>query len=478
MKSKRTVAAAAAALAICLCVPLGCSVRQPPPPPVNDLPAAYARTGGQSRAASWWRAFDDAQLDALITEALGASPDLAVWWDRLDQARALARQAGAGQWPQTDLRASATRSAHWPEAGSDVYGNEFGVGLYASYEVDLWGRVRANRAAARHDVQASALNLRAAALSLSAQVARVWYELAEARAQIDLLDRQLAANEQMLELVTLRFQRGQVGASDVLQQEQLVESIRGQRALAAARRERLGQQLAVLLGRTPERAPAAEAARLASPPPLPATGVPADLLRQRPDLEAAWARVAAAHARLASAIAERYPRLSLTASGQTGGVETADLFSDWLGNLAANLLAPLLDGGSRAAEAARREAAAREALHAYRATLLTALQEVEGALASDARHAEYVGHLRRQVELATTVLARTEDDYRGGQADYLRVLQAQTSLQTLQRQLLTAQREAIQYRIDLNRALGGDIQLQRPGVADAGGHVGEEGSSR
>ena len=126
---------------------------------------------------------------------------------------------------------------------------------------------------------------------------------------------------------------------------------------------------------------------------------------------------------------------------------------------------PLIDGGSRAAEADRQRAAARQALHAYRSIVLAALQEVENALVREARQAEYLASLRRQVELSRVVFDRSGDDYLGGQAEYLRVLQAQTSLQGLQRRLLSAERELIQYRIDLCRALGGHWTLERPAVA-------------
>jgi outer membrane protein TolC len=278
----------------------------------------------------------------------------------------------------------------------------------------------------------------------------------------------------MLELMTLRFRRGQVGATDVLQQRRLVESGRGALSLAGANLQVLRHQLAVLIGRSPRDAVDDAGAALIDPPPLPATGVPSDLLQQRPDLRAARAELAAAGARVGAAVAERFPRLSLSASLSTGGAETANLFTEWLGNLAANLVAPLLDGGRRGAVVDQREAQLEQAFQAYRGAVLTALQEVEDALVQERRQAEYLRSLAAQLELADTVLERTRDSYLSGQVDYLRVLEALTSQQSLQLELLAARSQLVLYRIDLCRALGGDWDPQRPATTAASGGDREE----
>ena len=239
----------------------------------------------------------------------------------------------------------------------------------------------------------------------------------------------------------------------MLTQRRVTEGVRGDLRVTEGRAATLRHQLAVLVGRPPREDVGGGA--LVDPPPLPETGVPAVLLRRRPDLRAARLDAAAANAEYAAALADRFPKISLRASGSTGGTETADVFADWFGNLAANLALPLLDGGSRAAEADRRDAAAREAFHVYRSAVLTALQEVEDALVLEARQAEYLKSLRLQLDLADALVERNRDSYLSGQADYLRVLEASTSQQALQRGVLTARRTLIQYRIRLCLALGG-----------------------
>jgi len=434
----------------------GCATREPEVmPPVEGFPQAFSREGTEVLPERWWHALADTTLNSLIDEGMAGNPDLAVWWARLGQARALANKAGADLWPHLDVSGRAVRTGEWREDGSESYSNALSLGATVSYEVDLWGEIRSAKDAAALNAAASREDVRAAAITVSSQIASTWYELAEARSQVRVLDEQARVNEQILELVTLSFRRGKVGASDVLRQRQLLESNRGDLSLANARLQILRHQLAVLLGRSPQNLVSDSAAVLVSLPPLPDAGVPSDLLNNRPDLRSAFLLVASAHASTAAAVAERYPRISLSGSVSTDGAEPSQLFTSWLGNLAANIIAPIIDGGARKAEAERRRAAAREAFNRYRQVVLGSLQEVEDALVSETRQWDHLRSLESQLELAEAVLARTRDAYLGGQADYLRVLDALISQQSLRRRCLTAHRLLIQYRINLSRALGG-----------------------
>ncbi|MBN1826129.1 MAG: efflux transporter outer membrane subunit [Candidatus Eisenbacteria bacterium] len=466
-RPKRTVERAAAFLLLLL---TACSVGRRDVPAIAGLPESFGDGGTKPLPGRWWTAFGDGALDAAIEEGLAGSPDLAAWRDRLDQARALARKGGAGLRPALNASGDASRSASWPEEGPDIYENDYALGAAASYEIDLWGRLRAGRRSALLSSRAAGEDLRAAELSLSASIASVWYETAEAAAQVRLLEEQVGTNERMLDLVRLRFRSGLTGASDVLTQRRVTEAVRGDLHLAEARLATLRHQLAVLVGRTPRERIGTEAV-LIDLPALPETGLPADLLRRRPDLRAARLDVAAANAEFAAALADRFPKISLSASGSTGGAQTSVLFGDWFGRLAANLALPLLDGGARSAEADRREAAAREAFHAYESAVLAALREVEDALAREARQGEYLESVRLQLETADALVERSRDDYLSGQADYLRVLEALTSQQALQRSSLTARRAWIQYRIQLCRALGGGWN---PEAIDGGANLYEE----
>ncbi len=428
-------------------------------PPV-ELPVAFQATGVGPLVDRWWLSFDDPVLTELVDRALAGNLSLQSAWDRLDQARAVARRAGADLYPTLDAEGSLSHlRAH--ENGQTRGSESFALGLVAGYEVDLWGRIRSSREAAALDARASAEDLQAAAITLAAQVASTWYQLVEQYGQLDLLDAQIAINEQVLELVALRFRTCQVGIADVLQQRQLVESNRGERAQAEARAGVLGYQLAILLGAAPGQAVAGRVTELHNLPPLPETGLPAELIQRRPDLRGAWYRVMASDRAVAAAIADRFPRLSLTAQVNTSGGEVGELFNNWLASLAGNLIGPIVDGGLRRAEVERTRALAAEDLRTYGQAVLDALGEVETALLNEQRQHQFLASLDKQLELAAAVIERVRDRYTKGSLDYQRVLDALLSHQQLQRSRLSAQRELIQDRIDLYRALGGGWEMAR-----------------
>lgn len=424
------------------------------------LPKQFSTSGYKPLPEKWWLAFGDETLDKLIDQAMVGNLNLQSAWDRLNQAEAVARRAGADLVPFLSAEVGTSRT-RIRENGhtSDLHG--YALGLVAGYEVDLWGRIRSSRDAAVLDARASAEDLRAAALTLTAQVASTWYQLVEQYGQLKLLDSQISTNEKVLELVTLQFRTGQVGIADVLQQRQLLESNHGEKTQVDALTKVLEHQLAILLGFPPDQKVAPQTSELRELPPLPATGLPVELIQRRPDLRSAYYSVLSADRNVAAAIADRLPRLSLTAQVDSSGGHTRDLFDNWLASLMANLTGPLFDGGLRKAEVDRTRAAATEALHIYGQAALEAFSEVEDALVLEQRQREFIASLNKQLELAVTVIERLRDRYTKGTVDYQRVLDALLSYQQLQRSLLTAQRELIQDRIALCRSLGGGWELKR-----------------
>lgn len=437
--------------------------------PVAAIPADFSASGTAERPDRWWRSLDDPVLEELIAEALNDNLGIRSAWDRLVQAEATARKAGAALLPTVDgaLNMSGSRQKSTTSSGRQLVESESALtaALGTSYEVDLWGRIGSTRDAAELDARASAEDLKTAALTLSAEVARTWYQLVESQGQLDLLRGQLETSEQVLEVVTLRFRRGQVSASDVLQQRQQVEANRGDIVAVEAQIEVLRHTLAVLLGQAPTMLEVPRVNALVTLPPLPETGVPGDLLVRRPDLRRAYFQVLAADERTAAAIADRFPRLTLTADVSASGEVARDLFSNWLGTLAAGLTAPIFDGGSRAAEVERTRAVTSEALNDYGAAFLDSLAEVEDALAQEAAQRRVIESLERQLELSDQAFDRIRDAYISGGEDYLRVLDALLTQQSLERSHLEAQRRLIEYRIDLYRALAGGWEMERPAGA-------------
>jgi NodT family efflux transporter outer membrane factor (OMF) lipoprotein len=424
-------------------------------PPPRELkitpPPQFSLPGGEwEYAGRWWRDFHDPILEGLIEQALSKSFTLGAAWARLRQAEAVARREGAPLWPTLDAEAGVTHQ----DSNTTDGDTSRQVGFSAAYEIDLWGRLRSSSRAAVLEAEASAADLRSAAISLSAEVADTWYQLTEQRAQVALVESQIDTNGQLLKLVEARFRIGQTSASDIYRQRQLLAQTEGELAQANSRLDTLNHQLAILLGSYPGTRSLPAGAELPTLGPLPATGVPAELLQRRPDLQAARLRIAAADARIAAAVAARYPRIDLSAA-LTSSSSSGELFSDWLGNLAAQLVAPLFDGGQRSAEAQRARAAALEALNEYRQALLEALGEVEVALATEFGQRRYLASLENQLQQAAAVQRQERQRYFQGDSDYLSVLDALRSRQALERQQVTAKRQLLSDRINLVRALAG-----------------------
>lgn len=446
---------------------VGCRITTAPPEAVLDMPEAFSSTGTLSTPEKWWKTFDDQDLDNLIGQAFHGNLTLKTAWAKLDQARAVMRREQAPLWPALDASAGLSRSAQEGQAkiGSGTertYLTQYSMGLSARYEIDLWGRVRAGRDAAALETAATEQDLHAAALSLSAQVASVWYTLVEQRAQYELLQQQIATNQNYLKLVTLRFRKGEVSATDVLQQQKLLESTRTEKTQVRAAMETLQHQLAVLTGQVPTKADFPAQNSLPAMPPLPQTGIPAKWMRSRPDIQAAYLRIRASNRSLAGAIAEKFPRLTITGTANTSAPDPSALLEEWLAQLAGNLAYPLFDAGRRDAEVDRVRAVTASLIHNYSQTLLTGIREVEDALSVERHQLATIQGIQTQLTLSNRTVTQLVRKYRNGTANFLRVLDEIKTQQSLQRQHLAARANLLQNRIDLYLALGGTWDLKRP----------------
>ena len=457
------------ALACALLLITACSTAPVRDPVAVALPDDFSGSGANHLPEHWWESFGDPVLERLIGEALAQNFSLQSVWARLDQAQALERITRAGLYPTLDADGSAGRS--WSHNSRANTTNTYAIGAMAGYELDHWGRIDSSSKAATLDRQASEAELMAAAISLSAEVASTWYQLVEQYGQQALVSRQLETNTRVLELITLRFRRGKVGATDVLQQRQLAESNRGELANIRSLTGVLEHRLAILLGATPDSRVTEPRDELISLPPLPATGIPAALVQRRPDLRQGFYNLQAADQRTAAAVAERFPRINLLGSTDSISSDVDDLFNNWLSNLTGNLVAPVIDGGRRRAEVDRTRALAQQSLNDYRQQLIDALGEVEDALLREQQQHAFIDSLDKQLALSRQVIGRVRDSYLYGAVDYLRVLDVLLTDQNLERSRLIAQRELIDNRIALCRALAGGWTLERPLAAGTGTRI-------
>lgn len=456
-----TLALACAALAACVSVA--------PAPRTVEPPAAWREAPGAGAAVQrdWWRGYNDPVLAQLVDTALADNTDLRVAAARVAEARALLAAQGAAQWPSLDLAASASRSRSVGAATgraniADVVQPQFQV----AYEVDLWGRLDALTDAARANLLATATGADSLRLSVAAAVASSYLGLRTSDARLDAAQRTLASRAGALKVAQRRFDAGYSSRLELSQAEaeyRATAQVVPQLQLAIRRQE---DALSVLLGRAP--APIARGRALAeiAAPALPAAGVPSGLLRRRPDIAQAEAQVAAADANLAAARAQLLPSLRLT--GSAGQLESSLLHGDpvrvW--SVGGSVLAPLFNAGRLRAQvhagAARRD----QAVLGYQKTVLTALAEVEDALAAIARLHEQRAQAEQQRQALAEALRIARNRYSEGYASYLEELDAQRNLFNAELTVLQLQGDALSAEVNLFKALGGGWEAA-PALEDA-----------
>lgn len=439
--------------------------------PAGELPETFSLYGpGPERLDRWWNAFEDPELSQLVEEALSGSFSLKEAWARLNQANASAVRAGSPLYPDLNLNAYGFRARQRSEGdsrslnGTPFSGNpgpltntieDYFIDLASSYELDLWGRIRSERDAERLAATATREDLNTTAMTVAAEVTQRWASIISQRMQRRLLEEQLQANTIYLELVELRFRKAMVSALDVYQQRQVVERVEAEIPLVEAQEQLLLHELALLLGKPPRTELQISRPSLPVPAEIPATGLPADLLANRPDVRAAGLRLESADWQVAAARANRLPAIRLTARASYGAGDLDLFFDNWLLSLAGNLVAPLFDGKRRSAEVERTKAVVDERLWAYRRTVLTAIKEVEDALVREEKRRQHIGVLKQQIDTARRALNEAGERYRKGLNDYLPVLTQLLAVQGLEQDLIRRQAELVIDRVSLFRALGG-----------------------
>jgi multidrug efflux system outer membrane protein len=441
------------------------------PAPAEVKTAADGSTWKQAQAAEaqprgeWWLAFNDTALNELINEATRANANLAVAAARVKQARAIAGVAEADRIPQVGIAAGAQRvresdvALNLPAGTPVPPASVFNANLTASYEVDLFGRVSSNVAAARGDAAAQEATYRSVLLSVQADVAQTYFRLRETDAELETLNRTAQTREENVKVNQRRFDLGDIGEFDLS---------RAKTELATARAEAIGLQrqrattehaLAVLLGKpaasyTAGNSPLLDGALL---PVIPA-GLPSSLLERRPDIAAAQRAMESANARIGVARSAMFPSLLLNANaGGTSANTVADVFKwssrSWL--LGAALSMPLIDGGRNRANITRSEAALEESVGSYRQSVLTAFAEVEDNLAGLRVLAGQTAQLEDAVVSARRSADLAQKLYSAGRSSYLDLLDAQRNLAAVERSAVQLRGNRAVTTVALIRALGG-----------------------
>lgn len=448
-------------------------------PPTPDLPEAYsapvpALFEGKAGSAPWWGYLRDPVLEELIARGLQANLDIRVAMSRLREARAAARGVVAGTGPTLDGSAEAgieARRVSGDDDGDDDTGTEgvASAGLDGDWEIDLFGGLTRTREAAwARAAREQALAHEARRLSVG-EIARTYVELRAAERRLDLTERSLEALRQTLSLVDKRVEAGLAPALDRVRARAEVSSVEADLGPLRTEISRLRNSLAVLLAEPPGMIDELLADREADIPSSAtgrAVGVPADLVRRRPDVRAAELQMAVATAEVGITTADLYPRLMLPGTISVGwtGLGEGSVVTTVLASLSALIELPLYDGGQRSAEVTAAEERLIQATLSYRQTLLTALQEVESALAG------YQGAWERRQALADAVennrlaYEQSQELYRQGFVTFIDVLDSQRTWNSSRQALANAERDVSLAVINLYTALGG-----RGGADEDGG---------
>ena len=432
----------------------GCSAQQTIEQPATALPQTFSSqqtTAAAHNTSPWWLDLDDEQLNRLIDQALDNNFNLKATISKVRQAEALAIKAGASLTPSLDLTGDAARNF---QTGPDY--NNFQLGLRASYEIDLWSRLRAAEQGGQLDYLASRENLEVTALSLTADVADRWYALLTQIALEELYIEQLATLEHQLQVIEFRFHHGQNPAEDVLQQQQQIENLNARLSSAKYQQDIIKQQLALLLGQS-QWHPTSLAINLPDLPPLPETGLPSDIASRRPDLKQAWFQLQSQQQNLIIAEADRLPQIRLSASILSSTRNLPELFDDWAGSLAASLTAPLFDGKLRKAEVVRQKNLLEESVNSYSQKVLSAFGEIENALTREASQQHQWQSTHQQLSFAQQAEDIKWTRYRNGGGNFLDVLSARRSRIDLEQQLVQSHGQLLAERVTLHRAIAGDI---------------------
>lgn len=442
------------ALALAGCTTLGPDYRAPVSTELS-VPDSYQSNAGQSvpeALSRWWERLNDPLLTRLIDEASTGNLDLAVAAARLTQARESLVQARAGLVPTVGASGGAGRSF-----GDGADRTNLSLGADASWEIDLFGRIRRGIEAAGADADAAWFDREALRTAIAAEVATNYVDARLAQERLALSRDTLGIADDNLQIAQWRVQAGLVSSLDSEQ----ARAARAQTAATIPNQERVfasaTYRLAVLTGR----APGALTAELAQVQPIPdgpdqvAVGIPADTLRQRPDIRSAERNLAAATARVGVAEAQLYPGLRLSGSIGTAAFSVGGLFDAITGSILAGLDQTLFDGGRLRSQLRSQQAATEGALATYRQSVLTGLEDVENALLSlnAARERQAQFAIALDAATNTAILARTQ--YRAGLTDFQTLLDAERSLLAAREGAAGTRGDETLALIQLYRALGG-----------------------
>jgi outer membrane protein, multidrug efflux system len=444
----------------------GCMIGPDYERPKVDSPAAFrleTKLATATADTEWWRQFGDPVLDALIAEALANNVNVKIAAANVEQAAAILTQTRSQLFPQvgfnaTGQRAQTTEVGATPEISRLIPNpqSSYQAALTASWEVDLWGRIRRLSESARANALATDDARRGVILSLVASVANDYIQLRGLDAQLTVAKSTLGTYDESVKLFELQFKYGQVSQMNVAQAQSQYENAAAQIPQIESQIAQTENALSVLLGRNPGPIGRGKSLHALALPTVP-EGLPSQLLERRPDLMQAEEQLVAANAQIGAAKALYFPTISLTGALGSASADLSKLFTGparvW--SYAGQLTGPIFSFGAISGQVAQAEAAAKAALLNYQLSIQNAFADVDNALVANQK-------LQEQLSAQTRLVAALQDysrlarlQFTGGYTSYTTVLQAEQSLFPAELQLASVRAQVFASSVNIYKSMGG-----------------------
>jgi NodT family efflux transporter outer membrane factor (OMF) lipoprotein len=429
-------------------------------------PTKVAEPRDDQPRGPWWQLFNDPTLDAMERDAEAANQNLRVAEANYRQARAAVAAARAGEFPTLGASANVSRARAGSRSGNSNTSSSgsssitsYQIGVDASWEIDLWGRIRRQVEASAEQARASAADLENTRLSIQAELATDYLQLRIVDAAERVLQDTVAAYQRSVTLTENRYNAGVAARADVVQAQTQLFSAQASLIDIRVSRAQLEHAIAILTGRPPANVSVAATTAMPTLPDVPVT-MPSELLERRPDVAAAERRMAAANAQIGAATAAMFPTISLSGSAGYAGTSLARLFSApalfW--SIGSSLAQPLFDAGLRVAQREEAVAAYDASVATYRETVLGAFRDVEDNLAALRILADEAAVQEQALAAARRSLELTTNQYRAGLVGFLNVVVAQAQALTAERNAIDLQGRRYAATVALIKGLGGGFE--------------------
>jgi len=450
--------------------------------PKVDVPAGYRvdlKAAADAANTAWWKQFGDPVLDALIDEALAHNLNLQIAVANVEQAAGVFTQTRSQLFPQVGYQGLGERAKtpdrNYPTEFAQLFppnpSTAYQAALSASWEIDLWGRIRRLSESARANLLASDEARRGVILTLVASVATNYIQLCGLDEQLAVAKSTLGTYAESVKLFELQFQYGQVSQMNVAQAKSQYENAATQIPQIESQIAQTENALSVLLGRNPGPIARGKSISALALPAVPA-GLPSELLERRPDLLQAEEQLVAANAQIGAAKALYFPTISLTGAFGSASSDLSKLFTGpartW--SYAGQIIGPIFTFGAVSGQVAQAEAGAQAALYNYRLSIQNAFADVDSALVANQKLQEQVAAQGRLVDALSDYARLARLQFNGGYAPYSTVLQAEQSLFPAQLTLAAVRSQVLASSVNVYKAMGGGwVDLADKGTSPAGG---------